>query len=104
MNHNILYKETGGARIPFGGLSLRASWPFARLEVYSDLLILKINALFVSKNINFNKKEIIIERVYWFPFLAEGVRIKLRQVNYYFLSLYSKKLIGELEKYGYKIN
>jgi len=107
MKNKRLYEETGGIRVGHSyWFSSNYTWPFAKLRIYKDKVIIdyRFSKLF------FNRKEIIGLEKYksLFSFLgAAGIRIQHKKSKspkfIIFWSLSPDNTLNEFKKRGYKI-
>ena len=99
MKENQLIKYTGGSRIGSRNLTI----PFASLHIEKEKIELKSAGF---KSLIFKPENLVeIEEVYFFPFIAQGIRLKHNKSEYpeniIFWSLTTpEKIIDSVKKYS----
>jgi len=99
----LIYREHGGGWI--GGW--QASWPFSTLEIHDDKIVLRVWPL--KAEIPLSEIE-SVRRLFFIPFIADGIKIKHGGHTPYapslliFWSLFNaKKILKLFEERGIKV-
>lgn len=96
-----LYQQRGGAWIGNSfGESFQASWPFGKIELYSDKLVLSA----LGKREEILVQDTILKKRLYIPFFAWGIQIKSKNKDdRQFLYFWSLSGIGKFMRTAQKL-
>ena len=101
----LIYSEKGGGKINVYEFGLSVTWPFSRLSLYSDKLIITV----LGRTIQYPLKDIKVRRKFVIPYIGDGVLINPSHGNSLPPSIFwslgnAKKIVSLIEQEQLKLS